>query len=99
MKRILHIAISVLPVLAVLLIVTQVIVSNNLATLGGTMGKLDTAVSDARDTHEALEMKVASASSLLTVRARAVALGFHEPLSNQITSLPAQVPVALVPIR
>lgn len=85
---------TALPVTAILLIVLQVIVSNELATLGKRMGTLDAAVTDQRDLHETLETQVASASSLLTLRERALAEGFHDPKATQIVSLPAQVPVA-----
>lgn len=84
----------VLPVTAILLIVVQVIVSNELATLGKRMGALDSAVSFQRDLHETLETEVASASSLLTLRQRALAEGFHDPKAAQIVSLPAEIPVA-----
>lgn len=94
MKRIIQTAQIVLPVTAVVLVVIQVIVSNQLATLGKKMGNLDTAVADARDVNEILHTEVASASSLMAVRLRAQAMGFHEPTSKQITSLTPAVPVA-----
>ncbi len=85
---------TAIPVTAIVLIVVQVIISNELATLGKRMGTLDVAVTKQQDLHETLETQVASASSLLTLRQRAQAEGFHDPLANQIVSLPAEVPVA-----
>ena len=84
----------ILPVCAVILLVLQVIFSTELATLGKRMGQLDAAVSRERDVREALETQVASASSLLSLRDKALELGFHEPTANQITSLAPEVPVA-----
>lgn len=83
-----------IPIITVLLLIIQVIVSNELATLGKRMGQLDAAVIREQDVHEALETQVASASSLLSLREKAIVLGFHEPLPNQITALLPQVPVA-----
>ncbi len=94
MNTALRIVRIVLPVAAVILLVTQVVVSTQLATLSSHMGKLDTAVALQQDVHEILETEVASASALLTLRDRAEALGFHEPTSKQIVALSPQVPGA-----
>lgn len=83
-----------LPVAAVVLLVVQVVVSNELGKLGNRMGQLDMAVNDQRSSHEILQAEVASASALMTIRDKAVALGFHDPAQNQIIALTPQVPVA-----
>ncbi len=75
------------PIVAVTLLIVQVIVSNQLATLGKHMEQLDMAVSREQDVRETLETQVASASSLLAIRERAIAEGFHEPKPNQIVAL------------
>ncbi len=84
-----------LPITAVVLLVFQVIISNQLATLGKKLGQLDTDVRLVADTRETLAIEVASASSLLALRERAMAEGFVEPTSKQIMNLSLQVPVAL----
>ena len=73
----------------------QVVISNELATLGKRLGQLDTQVSYEADLNEALSTEVASASSLLVLRERAQKLGFVEPTATQIMSLTLEVPVAL----
>lgn len=94
MKNILRIAEIILPITAVVLLIVQVVVSNELATLGKQMGQLDAQVRLESDIHESLAIEVASASSLLTLRARASAFGFIEPTTKQIMNLSLQVPVA-----
>jgi len=79
---------------AVVLVVLQVIVSNELATLNASVGRLDVEIAQARDTHEILSTQVASASSLMVLRDKALELGFHEPTSRQVISLTPEVPVA-----
>lgn len=94
MKYILRIAEILLPITAVVLLIFQVIISNELATLGKQMGQLDTAVRLESDVKESLAIQVASASSLLTLRERATVAGFIEPTNKQIMNLTLQVPVA-----
>ena len=83
-----------LPIVALVLLVSQVVVSNELATLGKKLGKIDYQISLESDVHEALTAEVASASSLMTVRERATAMGFVEPNAKQIVHLSLTVPVA-----
>lgn len=94
MKHLVRLGLLSLPIVAVVLLVVQVIVSNELATLSGHMGQLDTQVSEAGDIHAFLETEVASASSLTALRERAGVLGFHEPMPKQIIALSPEVPVA-----
>lgn len=84
-----------LPITAVILLVFQVIISNELATLGKKLGQLDVDVRLVSDTRESLSIEVASASSLLALRERAFVQGFVEPTSKQILNVSLQVPVAL----
>ena len=84
-----------MPVITIVLIVVQVIVSNELASLGKKLGKLDTEVAFAQDVHADLATQVASASSLYALRERAIQMGFHEPTQAQIIALTPQEPVAL----
>ncbi len=95
MKHIVRIIGFLLPVAAIILVVLQVVVSNELAALGKRLGKLDQEVRLEADMHEALSTEVASASSLLVIRERAQAQGFVDPTSKQVISLSLEVPVAL----
>lgn len=95
MKKIARIIGIVLPITAIILVVLQVVISNELATLGKRLGQLDAQVSRETDVNEALSTEVASASSLLMIRERAELLGFVEPTAKQIMSLTLEVPVAL----
>lgn len=94
MKFIVKLVGILLPVIAIVLLVCQVVVSNELATLGKKLGKIDYQVSLESDIHEALTAQVASASSLMTVRERAATLGFVEPSAKQIVHVSLTVPVA-----
>lgn len=95
MKKIARVIGIVLPITAIILVVLQVVISNELAMLGKRLGQLDTQVSRETDLNEALSTEVASASSLLVLRERAQKLGFIEPTAKQIMSLTLEVPVAL----
>lgn len=95
MKRLLRIAEILLPITALVLLIVQVIISNELATLGKKMATLDREVRIETEAKESLTIAVASASSLLQLRERALAEGFVEPTTKQILNLSLQVPVAL----
>lgn len=84
-----------MPIMTIVLIVVQVVVSNELASLGKKLGKLDTEISFAQDVYADLSTQVASASSLATTRERALSMGFREPTQAQIIALSPEVPVAL----
>lgn len=94
MKYILRLTGIILPILALFMLVCQVVVSNELATLGKTLGKIDYQISQENDVHEVLAAEVASASALMTVREKATAMGFVEPTAKQIVHLAVPVPVA-----
>lgn len=81
--------------LTLIFIVGSVIVSNQLATMGTSLHETEAEIVKEQEARQALETQVASASSLLTVRARAQELGFREPTTKQIVTLTLDVPVAL----
>lgn len=83
-----------LPLLTCIALVGQVVVSNQLVSLGKELSALDAAISEQRDIHEDLSAKVASASSLAAIRDQAEAMGFREPVKSQIVVLPHVAPVA-----
>lgn len=95
MKNAVRIIGIALPLTAIMLMILQVVLSNELASLGKRLGQLDKEVRLETDIHEALSTEVASASSLLVLRERAQMLGFAEPTAKQIMSLTLEVPVAL----
>lgn len=95
---------TILPLVAVILVVSQVVVSNQLVALGGELGKLDVEIRKEIDVKESLSIEVASASSLLMLRERAKDLGFMDPTSKQIITISREIPVALgfgsgIPLR
>ncbi|HLD24762.1 MAG TPA: hypothetical protein VJB96_02480 [Patescibacteria group bacterium] len=94
MRYVLKIIELTLPITAIALIVLQVVLSNALTTQGKQVGELENEVRFAIDVKEALEIQVASASSLLTLRDRAFELGYGEPTAKQILNLTLEVPVA-----
>lgn len=94
MKHLLRIAEIILPITAIVLLIFQVVISNELAALGKQLGQLDYEVRLESDINESLAIQVASASSLLTIRERATLAGFVEPTTKQIMNLTLQVPVA-----
>lgn len=83
-----------IPLLAVILVVLQVIVSNQLATLGKRLGELESDIIVEKDRKMALETEVASRSALLAIREKAELMGFVEPTTKQILNLVPEVPVA-----
>lgn len=97
MKLLIKVLSLTIPVLAILLVVFQVVVSNKLATLGKRLGALDYEVSVEEDLMQILKTEVASASSLMTLRDKALFAGFTEPTSKQIMNLSPLVPVAYDP--
>lgn len=95
MKKITPILFVLLPILAVALVIYQIVISNELATLGKDLGRLNDELTNQNDRHELLVTEVASSSSYLILRTRAEALGFKAPLKDQVVALPKESPVAL----
>ncbi len=84
-----------LPVFVIVLVTLQVVISNELASLGQTMGDIDTRIEGVKGTNELLESEVASASSLLTVAVKAKEIGFVEPTASSYLPLGSTLPLAL----
>ncbi|MEK7577063.1 MAG: hypothetical protein AAB492_00410 [Patescibacteria group bacterium] len=95
MKRIGSLFFIILPIIAVTLVIYQIVISNELATLGKNLGQLDNELSTQNDMRDMLVTEVASASSYLVMRTKAEALGFKPPRKNQIVALSSEAPVAL----
>lgn len=96
MKRSIRAIIRLLPVIAIFLLGVEIIVANELAGLGKTLGNIDSEIAKESAVNEMLATRVASSSSLLTIREKAQALGFREPTAKQLLTLnPSELPVAI----
>jgi len=76
MKFIVSIAAIILPIIAIGLLVAQIACANNLAQDGSTLKTLTATIETLRSENEALNQKIASATSLLEVEKNAIAMGF-----------------------
>ena len=95
MKHIIQTTLSWIPVLAGLLLVIELILSNELAGLGATLQKTMQETQEATMVHETLVAQAAAVTSLAALQNRARELGFREPTKDQILSLgTSQLPVA-----
>lgn len=74
--RIVRLGIRLLPLVVVLLLVVEIIVTNELAGYGKKVAETDRAIDVLREENQLLQEKVASLSSLLTIEEKAHALGF-----------------------
>ncbi len=92
MKRVL----GILPLVAILLVIIEIVLTNALAPSGHRLHALDGAIDEIRQENALLEQKVASASSLTTISVRAKEAGFVEPAKSQFVAVvSADLPVAL----
>ncbi len=95
MKKIGRTFIRLVPILAVMLAVIEIILINQLAGSGTTVRSVDLSVDTLRNENELLEQRVASASSLVSISSKAKDMGFIEPTKSQYLSiLSEQLPVA-----
>lgn len=95
-RSIVHSIARFLPLIAVVLVVLQIIVANELAGAGHTLSQVDEQIQKYAKENEILDMKIASASSLLTVEAQARVIGFVEPQKDSIiTERFNELPIAL----
>ena len=95
MKSVVSSLFKLLPVFAVLLIIVEIIVTNQMAGSGKVVHSVDISIDALRQENELLAEEVASASSLMTIAARASVLGLHEANKNQyLTIAPQDLPVA-----
>ena len=95
MKRFIIAVCSSMPVFAVCLVVSQIILSNQLVGSGKAVRNIDLTIDAIRSENESLDHHVASASSLITISERATQLGFVEPEKTQYVTLDVStLPVA-----
>jgi len=87
---------GLLPIVAIMLIFAEIVLTNGLAPDGHRLHALDMEIDDMRQANALLEQKVASASSLTTIGVRAKEAGFVEPAKSQFVAVvAADLPVAL----
>ncbi len=94
-RSIIKILLKSLPLFVIALVVVQVVISNYLATLGQSLGDIDTKIESLQGTNALLESEVASASSLLTISAKAKERGFIKPTAASFVVLGGALPLAL----
>src|SRR5687767_3237184 len=88
--------VKISPLAVGLLIVVEIILTNQLVGGGREVRSVDMAIDTLRQENAILEQKVASASSLLTVSVKAAEAGFVAPEKSQFLTLaPSELPVAL----
>lgn len=73
--RITRFSIRILPVLAVLLLVVEILVTNELAGFGKKVSATDRAIDTLKEENQLLQEKVASLSSLLAIEEKSQLLG------------------------
>lgn len=95
MKQLIRFSLTIAPVIAVVLAICELVVSNQFVGSGKEIRTVDTSIDVIRSENAKLEQQVASASSLLTISAKAKEIGFVEPKPSQyLTIAPSQLPVA-----
>jgi len=93
MKYFFTIGAIILPVFVIILIVSQILLTNELAGAGSKIQNLDTEYEMLVMENERLNQEIASASSLVTVKEKARTMGFVEGKSY-LTLSESQFPVA-----
>ncbi|MBI3956336.1 hypothetical protein HY339_03700 [Candidatus Gottesmanbacteria bacterium] len=76
MKSCIRSGIRLLPIVAVVLLVVEILVTNELAGFGKKVAQTDRAIDTLKEENQLLQEKVASLSSLLTIEEKARVLGF-----------------------
>jgi cell division protein FtsL len=85
-----------LPLCAGVLAVIEIVFINQYAGTGHTIYAIDSAINSLTYENTVLEQRVASASSLMTIAAKAKDMGFSEPAKSQyLTVTLEEQPVAL----
>ncbi len=69
-------AVRFLPIVAVVLLLVEILVTNELAGFGRNVAETDRAIDTLKEENQLLQEKVASLSSLLTIEEKARILGF-----------------------
>jgi hypothetical protein len=95
MKKIISSLFALLPVSVILLIIVEIILTNQTAGSGKVAHSVDISIDVLRQENELLAEQVASASSLMTISAKAKEMGLREAAGTQyLTIAPQDLPVA-----
>lgn len=94
MKKFLYI---IVPCMAFVLVVGQIVVTNELAGVGNDIRTLDAQIATLTDEHDLVSQEVASASSLISISQKAQAAGFVAPKKTNIIALDDSSDVAVNP--
>ena len=95
MKRIIQLLLTTAPYVVIVLSVIELIVSNQFVGSGKLIRSVDISIDAIRSENEQLQQQVASASSLLTIHAKAKEVGFIDPKPSQyLTIVPSNDTVA-----
>lgn len=76
MIRFIRSGIRILPFFVVILLVVEILVTNELAGFGKRVSQIDRSIDTLQEENQLLQEKVASLSSLLTIEDKSKALGF-----------------------
>ena len=93
-KKLLQIGQQILPLLAGLLLVAELVLANGLATLGSRVATLDSQIVVLEEENARLALEAASASAILTLEGKARALGFVE-VASPLPLVVQDFPVAI----
>lgn len=93
MKKFLYI---VVPCTAFVLVVGQIVVTNELAGVGNDIRTLDTQIATLTDEHDLVSAQVASASSLTSISQKAALSGFVAPKKANVIALDDSSDVAII---
>lgn len=89
-----------IPLIVILLVVIELVWTNTLVKSGRQVTETDFSITSIRQQNELLAQRVASASALTTIAAKAKEAGFVEPTRKQFVMMGAEtLPVALIPAR
>jgi len=92
MKKFVYI---VVPVVAFILIISQIILSNELAGARGVIRTFDSNIATLTEEHDILSQQVASASALTTISQKALLVGFIAPTKTNVVSIDGSYSVAV----
>ncbi len=92
-----RILLSLLPFVAIFLVIIAIMLTNHLATSGAEIRDIDAAIEHVEHQNDLLRQEVASASSLRSISQRASQMGFVEALdaSKFVIIRSHELPVAL----
>ncbi len=96
MMNLLRTAAKSIPIIVIILVVTEILWSNTLVVSGKQVSSVDLEIAALRQKNEQLAQQVASASSLTTITLKAAEMGFVEPTGKQFVMIGNEtLPVAL----